>query len=31
MGINARSFEPSTVDGVRVRKFDAADTWAYLD
>jgi hypothetical protein len=27
MGINARNFEPSTVDGVRVRKFDGAGTW----
>jgi hypothetical protein len=31
MGVNARNFEPPAVDGVRVRKFDGADTWAYVD
>jgi hypothetical protein len=30
-GINARNFDPSAIDGVRVRKFDGADTWAYVD
>jgi len=30
-GINARNFDPTAVDGVRVRKFDGADTWAYVD
>jgi len=31
MGVNARHFEPPAVDGVRVRKFDGAETWAYVD
>ncbi|HWS61592.1 MAG TPA: hypothetical protein VN325_02465 [Steroidobacteraceae bacterium] len=31
MGINARNFEPAAIDGVRVRKFDGAETWAYVD
>jgi hypothetical protein len=31
MGVNARNFEPPAVDGVRVRKFDGAETWAYVD
>jgi hypothetical protein len=30
-GINARNFDPTAVDGVRVRKFDGAETWAYVD
>ena len=31
MGVNARNFEASTIAGIRVRKFDGAVTWAYLD
>ena len=31
VGVNARNFEPSVIAGVRVRKFDGAVTWEYLD
>lgn len=31
MGVNARNFEPAVVAGVRVRRFDGAATWEYLD
>jgi hypothetical protein len=31
VGVNARNFEPSVIAGVRVRKFDGAATWQYLD
>ncbi|MDY0743643.1 hypothetical protein SNE35_03965 [Paucibacter sp. R3-3] len=29
--INARLLEPSAIEGVRVRRFDGADSWSYLD
>ena len=29
--INARLLEPGAVEGVRVRRFDGADSWTYLD
>ncbi len=29
--INARLLEPGVIDGVRVRRFDGAQAWAYLD
>jgi hypothetical protein len=31
MGVNARNFDPEVIAGVRVRRFDGADTWTYLD
>ena len=31
MGVNARNFEPEVIAGVRVRRFDGADTWTFLD
>jgi hypothetical protein len=31
VGVNARNFEPSDIEDVRVRKFDGAVTWAYVD
>jgi hypothetical protein len=31
VGINIRNFDPEAVAGYRVRRFDGADTWAYLD
>ena len=31
LGVNIRNFDPSVVASVRVRRFDGADTWAYLD
>ena len=30
-GINLRNFSPALLDAVRIRRFDGADTWAYLD
>ncbi len=30
-GINTRNFDPAVVHGVRLRRFDGADTWTYLD
>lgn len=31
VGLNARNFEPAVLQGIRVRRFDGADTWAYID
>ena len=31
MGVNARNFEPSAIEGVRVRHLDGASTWKFLD
>lgn len=31
MGVNFRNFAPSVVAALRVRKFDGADTWKFLD
>jgi hypothetical protein len=31
VGINIRNFDPEDVGGYRVRRFDGADTWTYLD
>jgi hypothetical protein len=31
LGVNARNFEPSELESVRIRRFDGADTWTYLD
>jgi hypothetical protein len=30
-GVNARLFDSSLVRGLRIRRFDGADTWTYLD
>jgi hypothetical protein len=31
MGVNARNFEPSVLEGARIRHLDGAATWKYLD
>ncbi len=31
MGVNARIFEPDLVEQQRIRRFDGADTWKFLD
>ncbi len=31
MGLNARLFDPEVIEGIRIRRFDGADTWAFLD
>jgi hypothetical protein len=31
MGVNARNFAPSAIEGVRVRRLDGALTWKFLD
>ncbi len=31
MGINARLMNPEHIKGARVRRFDGADTWKFLD
>jgi hypothetical protein len=31
MGVNARMFEPSALENVRVRLFDGAKSWKYID
>jgi hypothetical protein len=30
-GVNLRNFAPEVVDSVRVRRFDGADSWTFLD
>jgi hypothetical protein len=30
-GVNMRNFDPDVVASIRIRKFDGADTWEYLD
>lgn len=30
-GVNISNFEPSLLESVRVRRFDGADTWTFLD
>jgi len=30
-GVNMRNFDPGAIAGIRVRKFDGANTWEYLD
>ena len=30
-GVNARNFEPSVIEGVKIRLLDGADTWKYID
>jgi hypothetical protein len=31
MGVNARNFEPRVIESARVRRFDGASTWKFLD
>lgn len=31
MGVNMRLADPAVLAGARIRKFDGADTWTYLD
>ena len=31
MGVNARNFDPSIVATTRIRRFDGASTWKFLD
>ena len=31
MGVNARMMDPAIVDAARVRRFDGADTWQFLE
>lgn len=31
MAVNARLMEPEVMEGVRIRRFDGADTWTLLD
>lgn len=30
-GVNLRNFEPKLLESVRIRRFDGADTWTFLD
>lgn len=31
LGVNLRNFDPGVVVAVRIRRFDGADAWAYID
>ncbi|MEW6706784.1 MAG: GFA family protein [Pseudomonadota bacterium] len=31
MGVNIRNFDPEQIGDVRIRRFDGADSWTYLD
>jgi len=31
MGVNFRNFDPSVIESTRVRRFDGANTWKFLD
>jgi hypothetical protein len=31
MAVNARSIAPIELQDIRIKKFDGADTWKYLD
>jgi len=31
IGVNMRNFEPRELDNIRIRRFDGADTWSFLD
>jgi hypothetical protein len=31
MAVNIRSFDPDEIGDVRIRRFDGAVTWSYLD
>jgi hypothetical protein len=30
VAVNATNFEPDALKGIRIRRFDGADTWKYL-
>jgi hypothetical protein len=30
-GVNLRNFDPPLLEGVRIRRFDGADSWTFLD
>lgn len=30
-GVNLRNFDPALVQSVRIRRFDGADTWTFID
>lgn len=31
MGVNFRNFDPSVIEATRIRRFDGAKTWKFLD
>ena len=31
MGVNFRNFDPAVIGSIRVRRFDGADSWKFLD
>jgi hypothetical protein len=31
MGVNFRNFDPSVIETTRIRQFDCAETWEFLD
>jgi hypothetical protein len=31
MAVNMNMADPAAIEGIRVRHFDGADTWAFLD
>ena len=31
VGINFRNFDPEVIEAIATRRFDGADTWAYVD
>ena len=31
MGVNFRNFDPSVIESTRIRRFDGASTWKFLD
>jgi hypothetical protein len=31
MGVNARMFDDIDIGGIRIRRFDGAKSWSYLD
>ena len=31
MGVNFRNFDPSVIESTRIRRFDGAKTWKFLD
>jgi hypothetical protein len=31
LAVNARNFDPTALGSLRIRRFDGADTWTYLD
>jgi hypothetical protein len=31
MAVNFRNFDPSDIETIRVRRFDGATTWKFLD